>query len=76
MFFEEIRRFLQSAHNQYGTANEGFSQYVIERICTCISNVSLLRNHILNAIDAWRLNTRRHSEDEIQVLVSYEARGS
>ena len=74
MFFEEVRRFLQSAHNQYGTANEGFSQYVIESIRTCILNVSSLRNHILNAIDAWRLNTGRHSQDEIQVLQNYEAK--
>ena len=73
MFLKKSEDSYQSAHNQYGTANEGFSQYVIERIRTCISNLSSLRNHILNAIDAWRLNTRRHSEDEIQVLVSYEA---
>ena len=42
MFFEEVRRFLQSAHDRYGTANEGFSQYVIERI-TYIAEVVALQ---------------------------------
>jgi len=72
-FFEEIRSFLQSAHRQYGTANEQFSQYVIKRIRICILNVSFLRDHLSNTIDAWSNSGRQHdNQGEISVLQHYK----
>ena len=65
--------FLQSAHRQYGTANEQFSQYVIKRIRICILNVSFLRDHLSNTIDAWSNSAWQHdNQGEISVLQHYK----
>ena len=34
-FFDEIGAFLRAAQAQYGTANESFSNYVVERLEVC-----------------------------------------
>ena len=67
-FFDEIGRLLSCAQDQYGTANENFSHYVIERIRACILNVSSLKDHILSAID-----NRSHQPDqqEMRILQHY-----
>ena len=66
---------MQSAHRQYGVANEGFSQYVIERTCTCIANISSLRDHLRNALDGWSNSaqqTPRQIQEEVNSLEHYE----
>ena len=70
-FFDEISSFVQSAHRQYGVANEGFSQYVIERTRTCIANVSSLRDHLRNALDGWS-NSAQQTQEQINALQHYE----
>ena len=69
-FFDEINSFVQSADRQYGAANEGFSQYVIERTRICILNVSSLRDHLRNALDGWS-NNAQQSQEESNVLECY-----
>ena len=64
--------FVQSAHRQYGVANEGFSQYVIERTRTCIVNVSSLRDHLRNALDGWSSSAAQQNQGEINALEHYE----
>ena len=45
-FFEELSSFLRFAERQEGTSNESFSEYVVERLETCIQNVSTLVDHL------------------------------
>jgi len=71
-YFDEIS-FVRTADWQFGTANKGFSQYVIEKTHTCIVNVSSLRDHLrssLNGVDGWSNNTR-WSWDESAAIQCY-----
>jgi len=42
---------MRLAELQEGTANESFAEYVVERLETCIRNVSVLVEHLRAATD-------------------------
>ena len=49
-FFDELSSFIRSVNRQRGTANEDFSEYVVERLEMCTISVSSLVHHLrLNA---------------------------
>ena len=48
-FFEEVDALLTSASRQYGTANEAYSEHVVERLQACITNISILKDDLLHA---------------------------
>ena len=49
-FFDELDSFIRSVNRQRGTANEDFSEYVVERLEMCTRSVSSLIHHLrLNA---------------------------
>jgi len=50
-FFGELGAFMRLAELQEGTANESFAEYVVERLETCIRNVSVLVEHLRAATD-------------------------
>ena len=70
-FFEEVDTFLGSASRQYGTANESFSEHVVERLQPCIINISTLQDHLLHASDAWI--TGQPSEEDLVVIEHYSS---
>ena len=37
-----LMRFLLSCERQYGTANEQYTEYVVDRLGVCVQNVSAL----------------------------------
>ena len=43
-FFGELDAFMRLAERQEGTANGSFAEYVVERLETCMRNVSVLVN--------------------------------
>jgi len=45
-FFEEVAIFLASLMRQYGTANESYSHYAVERLTICVQYVSNVRDHL------------------------------
>ena len=45
-FFEQITEFLNEAERHFGTANEAYALYVIERFEVCMSNVRQLKAHL------------------------------
>ena len=45
-FFSELSSFLSSINRQRGTANEDFSEFVVERLQMCIMSVSTLIHHL------------------------------
>ena len=50
-FFEEILRTLRSIMREYGTANESYSHYAIERLAICVQAVSNVREHLRQATE-------------------------
>ena len=49
-FFDELDSFIRSVNRQRGTANEDFSEYVVERLEMCTRSVFSLIHHLrLNA---------------------------
>ena len=64
-FFDELSSFIRNLNRQRGTANEDFSEYVVERLETCIRSVSALIHHL-------RLNTPT-DEEAARVGVQYSA---
>ena len=70
-FFDEISSFVRDADRQFGTANEGFSQYVVKQTQTCIANLSSLRDHLRNFLDVWN-NSIQQDQNEIAVTQRYE----
>ena len=69
-FFEEVSSFLQSISRQYGTANEAFSEYALERIRTCVLNVSTLRDHLLQASDPHQSHQSVHVFEHYATMLS------
>ena len=69
-FFEEVSSFLQSISRQYGTANEAFSEYALERIRTCVLNVSILRDHLLQASDPHQSHQSVHVFEHYATMLS------
>ncbi len=45
-FFEQITQFLQQLHRHFGTANENYALYAVERLEVCVANVRDLRYHL------------------------------
>ena len=48
-FFTELSVFLNTAERQRVTANEAYSQYVLERLETTLLSLSALIDHVQNA---------------------------
>lgn len=48
-FFEEITHFLNELQRNFGTANESYALYAVERLEICIENVRDLRHRLSNA---------------------------
>ena len=48
-FFEEVSLFLESLSRQYGTANERYSHYAVERLGICIQSMSRVREQLHEA---------------------------
>ena len=61
LFFDELSSFVRSLNRQRGTANEDFSEYVVERLESCIRSVSALIHHL-------RLNTPSDEGASVAVL--------
>ena len=49
-YFNEFSRFLLSCERQYGTANEQYTEYVVDRLGVCVRNVSALAERIEDAM--------------------------
>ena len=45
-FFDQISQFLGELQHHFGTANERYAQYAVERLEVCIANVRDLRHHL------------------------------
>lgn len=46
VFFGELSSFMQSAHRQFGVANQQYTQYVIEKLQECTRSLSILSENI------------------------------
>ena len=68
-FFDEIGAFLRAAQAQYSTANESFSNYVVERLEVCIVNVSNLRHHLRNPL----INGQQPNQEKLRILDHYSS---
>ena len=45
-FFEEVHTVQETVMRQYGTANERYAHYAVERLATCVQAVSGVRDHL------------------------------
>ena len=68
-FFQDIAVFLQSLMRQYGTANESYSRYTVERLTLCVRSASDVREHLRRQI--YEVVTLTLSEEERQVVMRY-----
>ena len=50
-FFDNISSLLAGANRQYGTANNRYSQYIIERLEMCIMSVAHIKDTIRDSIE-------------------------
>ena len=50
-YFEEVGSFLHSLEQQIGYASESFTEYAVERIRMCISNVTRIKQVLSHAIE-------------------------
>ena len=48
-FFSQFSQILRCAERQYGTANEQYSEYIINRLEIAIGNVENLKNRFASA---------------------------
>ena len=64
-FFDELSSFIRSVNRQRGTANEDFSEYVVDRLEMCTTSVSTVIHHL-------RVNTH-NDEEGARVGVQYSA---
>ena len=47
-YFEGVSHFLEGAERHYGTANESFTEYVLERLELCIRTCITLADHLVS----------------------------
>ena len=47
-FFEELRRIIAESHQQIGVANEGYAQYIIEKLETGLMSVNSIQEILVN----------------------------
>ena len=47
-FFEELRRIIAESHQQIGVANEGYVQYIIEKLETGLRSVNSIKEILVN----------------------------
>ena len=64
-FFNELSSFIRCINRQRGSANEGFSEYTVERLEMCTESVSSLIHHL-------RLNTPT-DDAAARVVMQYSA---
>ena len=51
VFFQEVLGTLNSIMREYGTANESYSHYAIDRMALCVQAVSQEREHLQQATE-------------------------
>ena len=61
-FFDDLLGFLRIAERHFGTANHAYARHVVERLNTCIRNLSNLKDH-LNGMATHRNSTQ--SEEDV-----------
>ena len=50
-FFEELRRIIAESHQQIGVANEGYVQYIIEKLETGLRSVNSIQEILVNELE-------------------------
>ena len=64
-FFDEVQAVQESIMRRYGTANEYYAYYAVERLSTCVQAVSNVRDHLLDG------NSTLTSENERETVSRY-----
>ena len=68
-FFQNISAFILYLMRQYGTANESYSHYAVERLTLCVRSVSDVREHLRR--QTFEMGTVDVSEEERSVVIRY-----
>jgi len=66
-FFDVVSSFLETARRQYGTANERYSQYVVERLGMCITSVAHVRDTVRNTTERANMH-----DPQLPALLDYQ----
>ena len=49
-FFDETAKFLRESGHQFGNCSETYASHALERLETCITNVSRLTDHLQDGL--------------------------
>ena len=64
-YFDEVVQLLQGADRQYGTSNQAYTQYVLERLEICVQTCRSLKGQITPSDSTGRLQWYLNEFDEL-----------